>query len=197
MGCKSADCAGQDISWKICCSSLLLMYFWQSLLVCFRSLSCISTNPWATSCSKWDGVMQQFAVIANQFAVHLAFQLARAPPHTHTHIHHNRASSMLYGWYDTGGCSSFPNSSLHIDLPIWPKDFELCSLNPNDFIPLLYCPVFVCFLTLFCFLNSGFSTTILSYRPASQSLLLTVNADTFFSRHWFNCGVMFRAVSLL
>ena len=31
---------------------------------------------------------------------------------------HNRASSMLYGWCDTGCCSSFTNSLLHIDSPI-------------------------------------------------------------------------------
>ena len=34
---KSADCASQDISWRTGCSSLLLIYFWQSLLV-FRTL---------------------------------------------------------------------------------------------------------------------------------------------------------------
>ena len=49
MGFKSTDCASQDISWRTWCSSLLLMYLWQSLLVCFRSLSCMSTNLWPTS----------------------------------------------------------------------------------------------------------------------------------------------------
>ena len=49
MGFKSTDCAGQDISWRLCCSSLLLIYLWQNLLVCFWSLSCRSTNPWPTS----------------------------------------------------------------------------------------------------------------------------------------------------
>ena len=44
MGFKSADCAGQDIHWRIYYSSLLLMYLWQSLIVCFESLSCMSTN---------------------------------------------------------------------------------------------------------------------------------------------------------
>ena len=50
MGFKFTDCASQDISRRICCSSLLLMYFWQSLLICFVSLSCMSTNLWATNC---------------------------------------------------------------------------------------------------------------------------------------------------
>ena len=39
MRFKSADWAGQDIIWNKCCSSLL---------VCFSSLSCMSTNPWVT-----------------------------------------------------------------------------------------------------------------------------------------------------
>ena len=50
MGFKFADCSSQDISWRICCSSLLLIYLWQSLPVCFRLLFCMSTNPWSTSC---------------------------------------------------------------------------------------------------------------------------------------------------
>ena len=49
MGFKSTDCTSQDISWRICCSSLLLAYIWQSLLVCFGPLPCMSTNPWSTS----------------------------------------------------------------------------------------------------------------------------------------------------
>ena len=49
IGFKSPDCIGQDISWRTCCSSLLLMYHWQNLQICFGSLSCISTNPWNTS----------------------------------------------------------------------------------------------------------------------------------------------------
>ena len=48
IGFKSTDCTGQDISWRKYCSSLLLIYLWQSLLVCFRSLSCMSRNTWAT-----------------------------------------------------------------------------------------------------------------------------------------------------
>ena len=112
--------------------------------------------------------------------------------------HHNRASSMLCSWWDTGGCTPFTLSLSHVDRPIWPKVFELWIIS----IPLLYCPVFVRlgpleFLKLFCFHRSGFLTDILPYSPASQNLLLTLDVDVFFSRYWFICAVMFGAVSLL
>ena len=35
-----------------------------------------------------------------------------------------------------GGCSSFTNSSQHIE-PIWPQDLKLWFISPKDFIPLL------------------------------------------------------------
>ena len=48
---KSTDYTGQDTSWRTCSSSLFLMLPWQSLLVCFGSLSCRSRNPWRpTNC---------------------------------------------------------------------------------------------------------------------------------------------------
>ena len=65
-----------------------------------------------------------------QFSV---FVIGQSPPP------HNRASFMLPCLCYTGACSSFINSSPHIDLPIWPKDFELWFVSP-----LLYCLVFVC-----------------------------------------------------
>ena len=92
--------------------------------------------------SRWDCMMIQYAVIAGliQFALHLEqipiFTIGK------NHAHHNTASSMLYDWCDTGGCSSFTNTSLHIDPPIWPKDFKLGIVSPKDFIPMFYCPVF-------------------------------------------------------
>ena len=49
MGFKSTDRTSKSIKRRTCCSSLLLMYLWQSLLLWFGSLSCMSTNPWATS----------------------------------------------------------------------------------------------------------------------------------------------------
>ena len=57
--------------------------------------------------------------------------------------HHNRTSTVLYGWWDKGGCSSFTNSSLHIDPPIWTQRFRTLIFMLNDFIPLLSCLVFV------------------------------------------------------
>ena len=51
MQLKSSDCGSQDISWRTCCTSLLSIYLWQSLLVRFGSLFCMSTNNWPTSCT--------------------------------------------------------------------------------------------------------------------------------------------------
>ena len=92
-------------------------------------------------CSRWDCVMLQYALIVSliQFALHLK----EIPDFAICNCHYNRASSMPYVWCDTGGCSSFTNSSLHIDPPIWAKDFKLWFISPKNFIPLLYCPIFV------------------------------------------------------
>ena len=87
--------------------------------------------------SRWDHMMLQYAVITDSICPSL-LQLVKAPPHD------NRASSMLYDWCDKVGCVSFPNSSLYIDHLIWPKDFKHWFISPKDFIPILYCPVFVC-----------------------------------------------------
>ena len=131
-------------------------------------------------CWRWDHVILKYAVIVVliQFALHLVqiphFRIGKSS------LHHNRASSMFYGWCDIGGCCSFTNSSLPRDPPIWLKDFNLWFISLEDFIPPLYCPVFVCLLTLFYFLNSGFLTAILPYRPTSQSLLHTVDVDPFY-----------------
>ena len=112
-------------------SSLLLMYLWQNLLLCFESLSCMSSNLWLISCvSEWDHVMLQYAVIASliQFGLQLVqvldFYYWQKPP-----THYKRAS--------------FINSLLNIDPRIWPKDFDLEFISPKNFTPLLYCPAFV------------------------------------------------------
>ena len=74
--------------------------------------------------SRWDRMMLQYAGIAGliQLALHLVqipdFAIGTRPSN------HNRASSMLYSWYDTRDCSSFTNSLPHIDPPILPKDFK-------------------------------------------------------------------------
>ena len=129
--------------------------------------------------------MLQYAVIAGliQFALHLVqfldFAIGKSSPH------HNTASSMLCGWCNIGGSRSFTNTSLHIDPLIWPRDFELWFVSPKDIILLLYCSVFEWFGPLdlskiVSFPQQWFLNSILLYRPASQSLLLTVDVDTFF-----------------
>ena len=62
IGFKFADCADQDISWRISCSSLHLMYVWLSLQVCFGSLSCMTTNSWPTS-SIPDGIVWCYGML--------------------------------------------------------------------------------------------------------------------------------------
>ena len=53
---KSADCVGQDISWRTSCPSLILTSLWLSLQVCFGSLSCMRTNLWQPTNRVPDGV---------------------------------------------------------------------------------------------------------------------------------------------
>ena len=115
--------------------------------------------------------LNQYAVIAGliQLTLHLVqipyFTIGKCPPH------YNRTSSMLYGWCDTGGCSSFSNSLPHIFNPKI-SNFDLSvqrTILANQSL-----------LTLFCFHNSDFLTVILPYRPDTQSLLLTVDTNIFF-----------------
>ena len=73
------------------------------------------------------------------------------------------SSPCFYGWYDTRGCSS---------LSVQRTLFQVQSLYV---LALWSC------LILFCFFNSGFLTAVLPYRTASQSLLLAVDVDIFFS----------------
>ena len=46
IGFMSPDCTVQDISWRMCRSSLIFMYFWKTLLICFGSQSCMNITPW-------------------------------------------------------------------------------------------------------------------------------------------------------
>ena len=86
-------------------------------------------------------------------------------------LHHNGTSSILYCWYDTEGLLLFHQlfaahrpSYLTERFRTWIRQskglfhgsivYSLCALTDWDL------------LTLFCFLNSGFLTAILSYRPA-------------------------------
>ena len=149
--------------------------------------------------SRWNRVMLHHAAIASliQFALHLAqisdFIIGKSS------LHHNRASSKPYSWCDIGGCSSFTNFSPHIDPPIRAKNFQFWFVNPKDFIPLLYYPVFVCLgplesfdfilLPQQWFLDSN-SAILASFKVFSQWM-------SFFSLHWFSCAMVFGAVSLL
>ena len=143
MGFKSADWAGQDISWRMCCSSLLLKYLWQfSCMVCvviLQKYNSLTHKPR----SRWYRLILQHAVIAGliQFTLHLVqipdFVNSKSIPLQ------NKASLILYSWCDTERCGSFSNSSPHKDTTIWLKDFELLFVSRKDFIPLLYCPFFV------------------------------------------------------
>ena len=116
-------------------------------------------------------------------------------------LHHlNNRAFMLYGWSNTGDCSSFTSSSLYIDTPIWPKDsnFDLSvqrTLFYFSIVQSLYALTHWSILTLFCFLNSG-SWLQFSHIGHLHSLILTVDGDIF-QWHWFSCTVMFGAVSLL
>ena len=171
------------------------MYLSQSLryVIILHEYKFLTHKPHSRS----DGVILQYAMIAGliQFALLLEqipdFVIGKSPKH------HNRA--MLYGWCGIGGCSYFPNTSPLI----WPKVFNIWFFRLKDFIPLLFFVLSLyalddwSFLTLFCFLNCGWLIAVLPYNPSSQSLLQTVDVDTFFSPLCFNCAVMFKAVSLL
>ena len=64
------------------------------------------------------------------------------------------------------------------------SNFDLCverTLFHSSIVQFLFAMAYWSLLTLFCFLKSGFSTVILPYRTASQSLLLIVDIDTFFT----------------
>ena len=174
-------------------SSLILIYLWQSLLVCFGSLSCLSTNLWPTS-SIPDEIVWCWSMLWKPVQFNLLFTWWKYPT-LQLAPHHNRPSPMLYGWCDTGGCSSFTNSLPHIDPPIWPKDFELWFVSPKDFILILYCPVFACLGPLgpfdivllpqqwFLDSNSSIQANFTEFAPHNGCWHI-------FSQHWFSCAVI-------
>ena len=140
--------------------------------------------------STWNRVMLQCAMIAD--LIHFSFTWRKSPTLQLTNLtrYHYKASSMLEGWCDTRGCSSFTKSSLLIDPPIWfqfNSDFKLWFLSSKDFILLLYCSVFprLGLLILFSFLTNSFLTAILPYRPTSQSLLLTADVNINSNMQWW------------
>ena len=125
--------------------------------------------------------MLQYVVMASliQFVFtwckSLTLQLAKAPPHTHTHT---RTITEPPPCFMVGVRQGVSALSPHIEPPIWPKDFGLRFAYLKDYSIALLSSLCVPWPTgAFC----GFLTAILPYRPASQSLLLTVNVDTLFS----------------
>ena len=128
----------------------------------------------------------QYAVIASliQFTLHLmqihGFAIGKSPPHTH----HNRAPSMLYSWCDTEAAALSPTlhctETLLFDAKILNFDLSIQrTLFYSSTVQSLCAFAHRSLLTLFGFLKSGFLTAILPYRSASQSLLLTMDADIF------------------
>ena len=90
-----------------CCSSLLLMYIWQSLLVCFGSLSCLSAILWrptsrvpdwiASCCSiQWLAVWFNLTFTWGKFP---ALQSANTPSPTQWHI---LFQSLRLTWFGGG-----------------------------------------------------------------------------------------------
>ena len=109
----------------MCCTCML----WVIIYIEYKSLT-------HKQRFRWDRVMLQYGVIAGliNFALHLVqipnFTIGKSPPN------HNRASSMLYGWCDTGGGSSFTNSSPYMDPPFSNFDSSVYCLVFGRHIPL-------------------------------------------------------------
>ena len=178
---KPVDCAGQDISWMPCYSILLLIVslteftstLWVIILHEYKSL----IHKLYSSGITWWCYVPWFNL---PFTWCKSPTLQLAPP-TITEPLLCFTVGVIQG-----GCSSFINSLLHIDPSIWPKDFKLWFISPkilfhSTSVQALHALTHWSFLTLFCFLNSGFLTAILLYRPASLSLLLVVGVDIFFT----------------
>ena len=156
-----------------------LMYVWQSLLVCFYLARVQILYPQTTfEMGSW------YAVIVRpiQFALHLVqipdFVIGKSlPPRRH-----NRAPSMLYSWCDEWGRMQLFHQPLAAHRPSYlTQRFQtLIHQSKGHYSTALLLNLFVLWHTgafWHCFALSS----ILPYKPASQSLLLTVDVDTFFS----------------
>ena len=111
MGFKSANCIGRDIIWKTCCSSVFHVrlaeftsMLWVIILYEYKSLTYKLRF-------RRNHMILRYAVIAD--LIQFGFHLIKMPDFAvgNSLQHHNRLSSMLYGWFDTEGYSSFTNSS--------------------------------------------------------------------------------------
>ena len=99
-------------------------------------------------------------------------------------------------WY--WGCSFFYQLFTSYRLFYLTKRFQtlICRFKGLYYVVLLSSHCAPCLLEplkLFCFLHSDFFTAFLPYILASQWVVTLVR----FSRHWFNCAMMFGSVNLL
>ena len=107
--------------------------------------------------------------------------------------YHYRTFSMLYNWCDTKGCRSFIYFFLHIDPPIWPKDFK--GLYSTAVLSSLCVPwptraFWYCFASLTVVCWQQYCHIGQFHRVFSLWML------TYFSWLWFSCAVIFGAVHL-
>ena len=142
---SSSHYSSVELSWpRNQLKDVFFLFAFKVSLVEYTSMLCMSIIPWTTSRVPdkiaWCCSDRRSYSIYPSPGVNTDFAIGKSPPLSH----HNRYSSRLYDWCDTGGCSFFTKSSQNIDLPIWSKDFKLWFVSPDDFILLLYCPVFVC-----------------------------------------------------
>ena len=158
------------------------MYLWKSLLSCFGSLSCISTNPWATS-YVLDGFTWCCSCVISgliQFALHLVqisgfgignwqkpFTLTENPPcFTVGVIQRFQPFHQFFAAHRPSYLTERFRTLIH----------QFKGLYSTALLSSLYAPWPI---GAFRFINSCSLTAILSYRAASQSLI-TVDVDTFF-----------------
>ena len=133
--------------------------------------------------SIWDCAMLKYAVIISliQFALHLVqiqdFESGNPPSHCNI-------AYPIGGWWDTGGCSFHQLIATHTPSYLTEIFWTLIRLSKGLYSTAQLSSLWASWSTgvfsrLFCFLNSGFLTEILPYRPASLSLLLTLDIVTF------------------
>ena len=166
------------------------MYLWQSLLLCFGSLSYIIPYPSPTShipdgmawCSS---LLWELILIKSNFAID---NIVRKPLLCFTVglIQRLRFFHLLFTEHRL-----FERKISNFDWSVQRTLFH-CSI-----IQSLCDLVLWSLLTLFFFLKSSLLAALLPYRPASRILLFIEDVETFFSRHFFSFAVIFGAVSQL
>ena len=197
---KCTDFTGQYISWRMCCSSWLLIYFWESYALGYYWARL--KNPWNASRVP-DGIASYWNILWYPVWFYLpliwckssTLQKAKASIPKQNFLH-----ALQLVWYRgvAGLLINLPRTKTLLFKPTIQNGF----FSLKDFISQLNCRVFVrldplepfeiVFLPQQCF----FSTRILPSRPASQSSS-DIRCWIIFLRHRFSCVVMFRAFSLL